>query len=124
MREVINTIMRRRAEGADSVELDSWYADLYDHVIRAAEWTESLRDMITTVFETNLSLQDARLNTIMKKLTGWAAIIAVPTAVTGWYGQNVPYPGFQNAAGVVSSAAIIVIVSALLYVAFKRNNWI
>ena len=124
MREVINTIMRRRAEGADSVELDGWYADLYDHVIRAAEWTESLRDMITTVFETNLSLQDARLNTIMKKLTGWAAIIAVPTAVTGWYGQNVPYPGFQNAAGVVSSAAIIVIVSALLYVAFKRNNWI
>ena len=124
MREVINTIMRRRAEGADSVELDGWYADLYDHVIRAAEWTESLRDMITTVFETNLSLQDARLNTIMKKLTGWAAIIAVPTAVTGWYGQNVPYPGFQNAAGVVSSAAIIVIVSTLLYVAFKRNNWI
>lgn len=124
MREVINTIMRRRAEGADSVELDGWYADLYDHVIRAAEWTESLRDMITTVFETNLSLQDARLNTIMKKLTGWAAIIAVPTAVTGWYGQNVPYPGFQSAAGVVSSAAIIVIVSALLYVAFKRNNWI
>ncbi len=95
MREVINTIMRRRAEHADTVELDSWYSDLYDHVIRAAEWTESLRDMITTVFETNLSLQDARLNTIMKKLTGWAAIIAVPTAVTGWYGQNV-LPGISK----------------------------
>jgi magnesium transporter len=59
---------------------------LYDDVIRAAEWTESLRDTVTTVFETNLSLQDARLNTVMKKLTGWAAIIAVPTADTGWYG--------------------------------------
>lgn len=124
MREVINTIMRRRAEHGDTVELDSWYADLYDHVIRAAEWTESLRDMITTVFETNLSLQDARLNTIMKKLTGWAAIIAVPTAVTGWYGQNVPYPGFNSAAGVVASAVIILVTSALLYVAFKRRGWI
>lgn len=124
MREVINTIMRRRAERGDTVELDSWYADLYDHVIRAAEWTESLRDMITTVFETNLSLQDARLNTIMKKLTGWAAIIAVPTAVTGWYGQNVPYPGFNNPAGVIASAAIILIASTLLYVAFKRRGWI
>ena len=30
----------------------------------------------------------------MKKLTAWAAIIAVPTAVTGYFGQNVPYPGF------------------------------
>ena len=54
MREVINTIMRRRAERGDTIELDSWYSDLYDHVIRAAEWTESLRDMVTTVFETNL----------------------------------------------------------------------
>jgi magnesium transporter len=124
MREVINTIMRRRSERADTVELDGWYSDLYDHVIRAAEWTESLRDMITTVFETNLSLQDARLNTIMKKLTGWAAIIAVPTAVTGWYGQNVPYPGFQQAAGVVGSALIIVVVSGLLYVVFKRKGWL
>jgi magnesium transporter len=124
MREVINTIMRRRSERADTVELDGWYSDLYDHVIRAAEWTESLRDMITTVFETNLSLQDARLNTIMKKLTGWAAIIAVPTAVTGWYGQNVPYPGFQQAAGVVASALIIALVSGLLYVVFKRKGWL
>jgi len=124
MREVINTIMRRRAERGETVELDSWYADLYDHVIRAAEWTESLRDMITTVFETNLSLQDARLNTIMKKLTGWAAIIAVPTAVTGWYGQNVPYPGFQTSAGTITSALIILFTSATLYVAFKRRGWI
>jgi len=124
MREVVNTIMRRRAEQGETLELDSWYADLYDHVIRAAEWTESLRDMVTTVFETNLSLQDARLNTIMKKLTGWAAIIAVPTAVTGWYGQNVPYPGFQTTPGMLSSAAIITITSAVLYVAFKRRGWI
>jgi magnesium transporter len=128
MREVVNTIMRRSAEageGADgTAELNSWYQDLYDHVIRAAEWTESLRDMITTVFETNLSLQDARLNTIMKKLTGWAAIIAVPTAVTGWYGQNVPYPGFSATSGVIASALIIVVTSVLLYVAFKRRNWI
>ena len=119
MREVVNTI--RRTHSAD---LDGWYADLYDNVIRAAEWTESLRDMITTVFETNLSLQDARLNTIMKKLTGWAAIIAVPTLVTGWYGQNIPYPGYGAAAGVVTSAVLNVVLAVALYAAFKRRNWI
>ena len=93
MREVVTAIQNRRLDAKISPELDPLYADLYDHVLRASEWTESLRDMVTTVFETNLSLQDARLNTVMKKLTGWAAIIAVPTAVTGFYGQNVPYPG-------------------------------
>jgi len=51
-----------------------------------------------SILETWLSLQDARLNTVMKKLTAWAAIFAVPTAVTGWFGQNVPYPGSQQPA--------------------------
>lgn len=124
MREVVNTLMRRSSPGTDAGELDGWYSDLYDHVIRAAEWTESLRDMITTVFETNLSLQDARLNTIMKKLTGWAAIIAVPTLVTGWYGQNIPYPGYGNNWGVWTSALLSVLTSIVLYVGFRRRDWL
>ena len=73
MREVVNSIQHRRLDAKTAPELDPLYADLYDHVLRVSEWTESLRDMVTTVFETNLSLQDARLNTVMKKLTGWAA---------------------------------------------------
>lgn len=124
MREVVNTIMRRGPEAGDALDLNSWYQDLYDHVIRAAEWTESLRDMITTVFETNLSLQDARLNTIMKKLTGWAGIIAVPTLVTSWYGQNVPYPGFSQPSGVLATALISVLSSLVLFIGFKRRGWI
>ena len=124
MREVVNTIMRRHSDHGDAAELDGWYTDLYDHVIRAAEWTESLRDMVTTVFETNLSLQDARLNTIMKKLTGWAAIIAVPTLITGWYGQNIPYPGYDQVSGVVTSAVLNVALAVALYVAFKKRGWI
>jgi magnesium transporter len=125
MRDVVNAVLRHRGELADRhTELDGFYDDLNDHVLRASEWTESLRDMITTIFETNLSLQDARLNTVMKKLTGWAAIIAVPTAVTGWFGQNVPYPGFGQPAGVLMSAAIIAGVGGLLYIVFRRKGWL
>jgi magnesium transporter len=80
--------------------------------------------MVTTVFETNLSLQDARLNTVMKKLTGWAAIIAVPTAVTGWFGQNVAYPGFGQRSGLIASTVVITALASALYVAFRRRNWL
>jgi magnesium transporter len=124
MREVVNAIQHRRLDAKTAPELDPLYADLYDHVLRASEWTESLRDMVTTVFETNLSLQDGRLNTVMKKLTAWAAIIAVPTAVTGFYGQNVTYPGIQTVAGFVTSSAIILLLVATLYVSFKRRDWL
>lgn len=124
MREVVNAIQHHRVEVGGASELDPLYADLYDHVLRVSEWTESLRDMITTIFETNLSLQDARLNTVMKKLTGWAAIIAVPTAITGFYGQNVPYPGFGTAAGFLASSTVILVLMVVLYVIFRRRDWL
>jgi magnesium transporter len=124
MREVVNTIMRRASLDEEAPELMPYYADLYDHVLRAAEWTESLRDMITSIFETNMSLADSRMNTIMKKLTSWAAIIAVPTAVTGWFGQNVPYPGFGKDSGFYVSVAMIVIIALALYVTFRKKDWL
>jgi len=79
---------------------------------------------VTTIFETNLSLQDARLNTVMKKLTGWAAIIAIPTAITGYFGQNVPYPGFQQGWGYALSSGLIIAIAGLLYLTFKRKDWL
>ncbi len=126
MREIVNTVLRHRREVwlGERDPLGGYYDDLYDHVLRAAEWTESLRDMVTTVFETNLSLQDAHLNTVMKKLAGWAAIIAVPTAVTGWYGQNIPYPGFGEAFGLAQSAVLVLFISVILYVVFRRKDWL
>jgi magnesium transporter len=124
MREVVSSIQHRRLDAKTAPELDPLYADLYDHVLRVSEWTESLRDMVTTVFETNLSLQDARLNQVMKKLTGWAAIIAVPTAITGFYGQNVNYPGIETVGGFVTSTALIVVIVVLLYWMFKRRDWL
>ena len=76
-----------------------YYQDVYDHVLRATEWTESLRDLVTTILETNLTIQGNRMNVITKKVTSWAAIIAVPTFITGFYGMNVPYPGFGETVG-------------------------
>jgi magnesium transporter len=124
MREVVNAIQHRRLDAKTAPELDPLYADLYDHVLRASEWTESLRDMVTTVFETNLSLQDARLNTVMKKLTAWAAIIAVPTAITGFYGQNVEYPGINTVGGFLTSTSLIVLIVITLYWMFRRRDWL
>lgn len=124
MREVVNTVMRRFTEDEHSAELAPYYEDLYDHVLRASEWTESLRDMITSIFETNMSLTDLRMNMIMKKLTSWAAIIAVPTAITGYFGQNVPYPGFAKEWGFVLSVVAILVIAGALYVGFRRKDWL
>lgn len=118
MREIVAALMRR-----DDTLLP-YFQDVYDHVLRVTEWTESLRDLIATIRETQLSIQGNRLNTIMKKVTSWAAIIAVPTAITGFYGQNIPYPGFGSTSGVWVSTLAILVISATLYALFKRRDWL
>ena len=123
MREVVNSLLRRDLHVVDEA-MSPYYQDVYDHVLRATEWTESLRDLVTTILETNLTIQGNRMNLIMKKVTSWAAIIAVPTAVTGFYGQNVPYPGFAAHWGFLISTALIVILSVGLYWSFRRRDWI
>ena len=99
MREAVSGLMRRE-HGAVAEPLYPYYQDVYDHVLRVVESTDALRDLVATIVETNLSLRDYRQNQIMKKVTSWAAIIAVPTLVTGYYGMNVPYPGFARHWGV------------------------
>ena len=123
MRDVVTTVMRPDAGMVDT-ELRPYYEDVHDHVLRATEWIESLRDLVATVRETHLTLQGNRLNIIMKQVTSWAAIIAVPTAVTGFYGQNVPYPGFSHLSGFWESTVIMIVLSIALFVLFRRRNWL
>ena len=92
MREAVSGLMRREHSRRRRTSSIPYYQDVYDHVLRVSESTEALRDLVSTIVETNLSLRDYRQNQVMKKVTSWAAIIAVPTLITGYYGMNVPYP--------------------------------
>jgi magnesium transporter len=119
----VNALMRRDLHVVGD-DLMPYYQDIYDHVLRAAEWTESLRDLVNSILETNLTIQGNRLNVITKKVTSWAAIIAVPTFITGFYGMNVPYPGFSRQAGFITSIAVMIIAGIVLYIIFKRKDWL
>jgi magnesium transporter len=123
MREVVNTLLRRDLHVVPEA-MTPYFQDVYDHVLRATEWTESLRDVVTSLQETRIAMQGNHLNQVMKKLTGWAAVIAVPTAVTGFYGQNVPYPGYGKYWGFLLSVAILVSTALALYAVFKKRDWL
>lgn len=123
LREAVSTLMRRE-HAAVSEPLYPYYQDVYDHILRVAESTDALRDLVSTIVETNLSLRDYRQNQVMKKVTSWAAIIAVPTLITGYYGMNVPYPGSGQTGGAWAAAVLVVILSAALYLSFKRRDWL
>ncbi len=123
IREVINPLLKHNGDILHH-DMMPYYQDLYDHTMRVADWTESLRDLVTTLLETHLTIQGNRLNQIMKQVTSWAAIIAVPTAITGFYGQNIPYPGYDQPWGFWVSTLSILVISGGLYWAFKKRDWL
>jgi magnesium transporter len=100
------------------------FADVADHADHVARGADGLRDIISSMYETNLALADVHLNMVMKKLTGWAAIIAVPTLITGFMGMNVPYPGFQSREGFLIAFAVMVVAVSALFITLRRKDWI
>ena len=123
MREAISALMRRD-HTAVSEQLYPYFQDVYDHILRVTESSDSLRELVSTIVETNLSLRDYRQNQIVKKVSSWAAIIAVPALITGFYGMNVPYPGYLQHSGVVVSIVLMVGTCVGLYAVFRRIDWL
>ena len=123
MREAVSSLMRREHSAVDE-GLYPYFQDVYDHILRVSESTDALRDLVSTIVETNISLRDYRQNQVMKKVTSWAAIIAVPTLVTGYYGMNVPFPGTGQRWGWITSLSLVVACSIGLYLWFRKREWL
>jgi len=123
MRDVVGSVLRGDAE-ALSDGIRPYFRDVADHVASVSDQAETLRDTVASVLETNLNLQSNRQNLVMKKVTSWAAIIAIPTAITGFFGQNVKFPGEGDWMGLAASVVLIVLTSTVLYAVFKRRDWL
>ena len=123
MRELCASLVRRE-HTAIADELLPYFQDVYDHAAGVVEEMDALRAVVNTILETNLGLREYRQSIIAKKVSSWAAIIAVPTLITGYFGMNVPYPGSQDVVGVVASAGLMILACLLLYHLFRRSQWL
>lgn len=68
--------------------LQPFYRDVQDHVIRTVELIDNIRELLGSAMETRLVQTSNRLNVVMKQLSGWAAIILIPTLIAGIYGMS------------------------------------
>jgi Mg2+ and Co2+ transporter CorA len=124
-----------RSRPADAPSLAADLADQFSRVKSLADGQREFLHGVIEFYRTRLDTQRTisadqlaatavQQNDYMRKITAWVAIIAVPTAVTGFFGQNIPYPGFGEQAGFIASAAIMVAIAIVLYVIFKRKQWL
>jgi magnesium transporter len=106
-------------------EARKYIRDIHVHVLRVTEQIESFREMLSNVLIVNLTLVSVRQNDQTKKISAWAAILIVPTIITGIYGMNFErMPELTWTFGYPFALALMVSISLVLYVTFKRAEWL
>jgi magnesium transporter len=122
--DICNRLMRFDIKSI-SADTQPYFRDIYDHVVRINEMVDNTRELLNTALEANFSLISISQNDTSKKFAGWAAIIAVPTMVAGFWGMNFRVmPEAQSPYGFYYIILGTVVVCLLLYAFFRRSGWL
>ncbi|UVS77165.1 magnesium and cobalt transport protein CorA [Actinokineospora sp. UTMC 2448] len=120
--------LRRLAEGCSALvpeDVRSYFRDVDDHLTTVTERVISFDELLTTLVNATLAKITLQQNADMRKITSWAAIIAVPTMVVGVYGMNFDYmPETKWRYGYPLVMAAILLVCFVLYRIFRKNRWL
>jgi magnesium transporter len=119
----------RRLEHTELPGIDAsfrpYFRDVVDHANRAVEQIDALREMLGFAFEAGLLMESSRQSEVSRRLAGWAAILAVPTAIAGIYGMNFEHmPELAWRWGYPAVLLVIVATCLYLFVRFRRAGWI
>ena len=100
-------------------------AALVQNLRRSIDELDELREVLTSVLTANLTQASIRQNEDVRKISAWAAIIAVPTLVTGIYGMNFDHmPELGWSLGYPAALVLMATICGLLYWRFRTSGWL
>jgi len=124
LREVLHSMQAGVMPGMTK-NMNFYFRDLYDHVIRIIDLTETERELLSGVLETYLSWLSNSINQTVKVLTVLASFVLVPTLISGIYGMNFEYmPEIKWRLGYPFSLLLMLASIVLMWVYFRRKQWI
>lgn len=99
--------------------------DVGDHLLRANDMVDGFDSTLMTMLMASTARQDLMQNRDMRKISAWAAIIAVPTAMAGIYGMNFDFmPELHWQYGYPAILLLMLTICVLLYRGFKKSGWL
>jgi magnesium transporter len=106
-------------------DVRAYFRDVHDHLLRVVAEVESFRDLLTSVLAANLTQVSVRQNEDVRRISAWAAIIAIPTMIAGIYGMNFEHmPELASRFGYPIVLCVILAACASLYTYFRRIGWL
>ena len=105
--------------------LREYFRDIYDHLARLNQSIESHRDTVTAATSVNLSMIAMQENETMKRLTAYAALVAIPTLIAGIYGMNFQdMPELHWKYGYPVCMGVMAALDGYLFYLFRRAKWL
>lgn len=124
MQDVLSQLMRN-ASFPIPEEVRIYLRDVHDHSLRTNETIDVLRDMLGTALSVNQALVTLKQGEVVKRLAGWAALLAAPTLVASWYGMNFDaMPELHGAYSYLILIGVVGVVVTGLYAYFRKINWL
>jgi magnesium transporter len=106
-------------------EIQAYFRDVSDHLLRAKEQIAAFDELLNSILQAHLAQVTVAQNEDMRKITAWAAVIAVPTMVCGVYGMNFDHmPELHWTFGYPLVMGVIAVACGVLYRGFRRNGWL
>ncbi|SFN39917.1 magnesium transporter [Formivibrio citricus] len=123
LREVINTLQRDEADRFHP-ETQLYLRDVYDHTIQLIESVETLRDLVSGLQDTYLSLQTHHTNMQMRMLTAITTVFMPLTLIAGIYGMNFKFiPELEWHWGFYAVLGAMLVIGSSLGLYFRRRKW-
>jgi magnesium transporter len=117
--------LSRGANPLVSEEMRLYFRDVFDHTQRVNDTTDTLREMLTAAMSVNLSLVTVAQGEIVKRLAGWAGLLAAPTLITSWYGMNFEHmPELHGRHSYAILTGVVVVVCVGLWALLRRAKWL
>ncbi|WP_269853390.1 magnesium and cobalt transport protein CorA [Streptomyces sp. RPT161] len=106
-------------------DIREYFRDVADHLARVHEHVTAFDDLLNSILQANLAQATVAQNEDMRKITAWAAILAVPTMITGVYGMNFEHmPELRTRYGYYVVLGVTVLICAAIHRGFRRNGWL
>ena len=122
MREVVNAMMRRE-HGLLGDDLDPYFRDIYDHLVRTLDLIETYRDLLTGSLDIYLSAVANRTNEVVKVLTVYGTVALPLVVITGFFGMNLHLPWINNPHGAWYATGIMALSVIWVLWYFRRKGW-
>jgi len=124
LQDILNQLVRLHG-GLIREEIRPYLRDVFDHAARISDATNTMGELLTAAMSVNLAMVSVGQNEVVKRLAGWAALLAAPTLIASWYGMNFHHmPELDKPYAYPLLITFTIGICVGLFIWLRRSKWL